>query len=91
MQRRELETAAANYSYLRGLLYIPVGGLLVLSALGNWQVGPFRHPWVFLLVALVIAAVAVSSTASTTSATAASPPRPRSRSARASRSSSRWR
>jgi hypothetical protein len=59
MQRRELETAAANYSYLRGLLYIPVGGLCVLSALGNWQVGPFRHPWVFLLVALAIAAVAV--------------------------------
>ena len=59
MQRRELETAAANYSYLRGLLYIPVGGLLVLSALGNWQVGPLRHPWVFLLVALAIAAVAV--------------------------------
>ena len=59
MQRRELETAAAKYWYLRGLLYIPVGGLLVLSALGNWQVGPFRHPWVFLLVALAIAAVAV--------------------------------
>jgi len=60
MQRRELETAAANYSYLRGLLYIPLGGLLVLSALGNWQVGPLRHTWAFLLVVLVIAAVAVA-------------------------------
>ena len=59
MQRRELETAAVKYSSLRGLLYIPVGGLLVLSALGNWQVGPLRHPWVFLLAALAIAAVAV--------------------------------
>jgi len=59
MQRRELETAAANYSYLRGLLYIPVGGLCVLSALGNWQVGPFRRSWVFLLVALAIGAVAL--------------------------------
>ena len=60
MQRRELETAAANYSYLRGLFYIPLGGLLVLSALGNWQVNPFRHTWVFLLTALAIAAVAVA-------------------------------
>jgi 4-hydroxybenzoate polyprenyltransferase len=60
MQRRELETAAANYSYLRGLLYLPVGGLLVLAALGNWQVGPFRHAWLFLLVALAIAAVGVA-------------------------------
>jgi 4-hydroxybenzoate polyprenyltransferase len=60
MQRRELETAAANYSYLRGLLYLPVGGLCVLAALGNWQVGPLRHAWVFLLAALAIAAVAVA-------------------------------
>jgi hypothetical protein len=49
MQRRQLETAAANYSYLRGLLFIPVGGLCILAALGNWQVGPLRHSWVFLL------------------------------------------
>jgi hypothetical protein len=56
MQRRELETAAAKYSYLRGLLYLPLGGLFVLAALGNWEVGPFRHTWVFLLVALAIAA-----------------------------------
>ena len=60
MQRRELETAAANYSYLRGLFYLPLGGLFVLSALGNWQVGPFRHAWVFLLVVLAIAAVAAA-------------------------------
>jgi hypothetical protein len=60
MQRRELETAAANYSYLRGLLYIPLGGLFVLSALGNWQVGPVRHTWAFLLVALALAVVAVA-------------------------------
>ena len=24
MQRRQLETAAANYSYLRGLLFVPL-------------------------------------------------------------------
>ena len=60
MQRRELETAAANYSYLRGLLYIPVGGLFVLGALGNWEVGPLRHAWVFLLVALAIGALGLA-------------------------------
>jgi hypothetical protein len=60
MQRRELETAAANYSYLRGLLYIPLGGLFVLAALGNWELGPLRHTWVFLLVALALAAVAAA-------------------------------
>jgi hypothetical protein len=60
MQRRELETAAANYSYLRGLLYIPLGGLFALAALGNWEVGPLRHTWFFLLVALVLAALAAA-------------------------------
>jgi hypothetical protein len=54
MQRRQLETAAANYFYLRGLLFIPLGGLSVLAALGNWQVGPLRHSWVFLVVAVGI-------------------------------------
>jgi hypothetical protein len=54
MQRRELENAAANYSYLRGLLFIPLGGLCILSALGNWGVGPLRHPWVFIVVAVAI-------------------------------------
>ena len=60
MQRRELETAAANYSYLRGMLCIPLGGLFILAALGNWEVGPFRHTWVFLLVALAIGVVALA-------------------------------
>jgi hypothetical protein len=54
MQRRQLETAAANYTYLRGLFFIPLGGLFVLAALGNWQVGPLRHSWVFVLVAVVL-------------------------------------
>jgi hypothetical protein len=56
MQRRDLEGAAAKYSYLRGLFFIPLGGLCVLAALGNWAVGPFRHTWVFLLVAGLLAA-----------------------------------
>lgn len=56
MQRRALETAAANHSYLRGLLFLPVGALCILAALGNWAVGPLRHAWAFLLTALVIGA-----------------------------------
>jgi hypothetical protein len=54
VQRRHLEAAAANYSYLRGLLFIPAGVLFVLAALGNWDVGPIRHSWVFLGAVLVI-------------------------------------
>ena len=56
MQRRSLEMAAANYSYLRGLLFIPVGALCILAALGNWKVGPLRHTWAFLVTAVVIGA-----------------------------------
>jgi hypothetical protein len=57
MQRRQLEMAAANYFYLRGLLFIPLGGLFILAALGNWQVGPLRHSWAFLLVLVAIGLV----------------------------------
>jgi len=54
MERKTLESAAANYSYLRGLLSIPVGIVLIVAALGNWKWGPLRHAWVF--VACVLAA-----------------------------------
>jgi len=54
MQRKSLETAAANYSYLRGLLFLPAGALLILSALGNEQVGPLRHAWVFVVLACAL-------------------------------------
>jgi hypothetical protein len=57
MQRRDLEAAAANYSYLRGLLFIPLGGLCILSALGNWGVGPLRQTWAFLVVAVALGLV----------------------------------
>jgi hypothetical protein len=57
MQRRDLETAAASYSYLRGLLFIPLGGLAILAALGNWKVGPLRHTWAFLVVAAALGLV----------------------------------
>src|SRR4051794_17562705 len=55
MERRTLETAAAHYSYLRGLLFLPAGGLLILSALANWEVGPLREAWVFPVVAVALA------------------------------------
>src|SRR3954451_4034206 len=59
MKRRTLETAAAHYSYLRGLLFIPLGGLLILSALANWEVGPLRETWGFPLAVLALGAVCV--------------------------------
>ena len=54
MERKTLESAAANYSYLKGLLLIPVGIVFIVAALGNWKWGPLRHAWVF--VACVLAA-----------------------------------
>jgi hypothetical protein len=48
MERKTLESAAANYSYLRGYLSIPLGILLIVAALGNWGWGPLRHTWVFV-------------------------------------------
>jgi hypothetical protein len=59
MQRRHLETAAANYTYLRGLLFIPGGALGIVAALGNWGVGPLRHSGVFFAAVLVIGAAAL--------------------------------
>jgi hypothetical protein len=57
MQRTKLETATAKYTYLRGLFFLPLGVLLILAALGNWEVGPLRHSWVFPVAALAIGAV----------------------------------
>lgn len=54
MQRDELERTAAIHTYLRGALAIPAGLLFLLAALGNWEVGPFRHHWVFIAGVLVI-------------------------------------
>jgi hypothetical protein len=44
--RKDLEGAAASYWHLRGLLYLPVGALLLLSALFNTDFGP---DWGFLV------------------------------------------
>jgi hypothetical protein len=55
MDRTELEKAGASYWHLRGLLYVPVGALLIVSALFNASVvGP---DWAFL-IAVAAAGVA---------------------------------
>lgn len=59
MQRKSLETAAANYSYLRGLFSIPLGAMFVLAALANWGVGPLRHVWAFPIAGAVVAATCI--------------------------------
>ncbi len=56
MQRTKLESAVAENSHLRGLFALPLGGLMLLSALGNWQVGPLREDWVFVGCALLLLA-----------------------------------
>jgi len=51
IERKDLETAAATYSYLRGLFYIPGGALLIVAALANSGVGLLRHVWAFPVAA----------------------------------------
>ena len=59
MDRKKLESAAATYPYLRGLLSIPVGVLFILAALTNVEWGPLRHLWVFGVSILVVGAAYV--------------------------------
>jgi len=56
MERKELETAAAHVTYLRGLLAIPIGLLFIITGLGNLGWGPLENPVVFLGFLLVLAA-----------------------------------
>jgi hypothetical protein len=42
---------APDHSRLRGLSAVPIGALLIVSALMTWQVAPFANGWVLLLVA----------------------------------------
>ncbi|MEA2900925.1 MAG: hypothetical protein QOH36_812 [Actinomycetota bacterium] len=54
MERKQLEAAAASNHYLRGLLAIPFGMVLIASGLGNMEWGPFRELWT-VPVAIVLA------------------------------------
>jgi hypothetical protein len=57
VDRRQLQAAATEYPYLRGLFSVPVGLLCIVAALGNWAWGPFAHAWVFVLALVVVALV----------------------------------
>ena len=50
MERKTLESAGARYSMLRGLIGLPIGIIVVACALGNLNLGPFRHIWVVWIV-----------------------------------------
>ena len=60
MDRRELERSAARVTYLRGLLAIPFGLLLLASAAGNLNWGPYRNGMVFIATLVVLAAVGLA-------------------------------
>jgi heme O synthase-like polyprenyltransferase len=54
MDRAQLQSAAAEYPYLRGLFLIPLGVVFVASAIGNWG-----YDWVFLATLPLAAAAAL--------------------------------
>jgi hypothetical protein len=56
MERKELEAAAAQVTYLRGLLAIPIGMLFIITGLGNLGWEPLGNPLVFLGFLLVLGA-----------------------------------
>jgi hypothetical protein len=56
MERKELETAAAHVTYLRGLLATPLGMMFIITGLGNLGWGPLGDPLVFIGFLLVLAA-----------------------------------
>jgi hypothetical protein len=60
MERRELESAAVQVTYLRGLLAVPLGLLFIVTGLGNLRWGPFIHDWVFVASVVVLAGAALA-------------------------------
>jgi hypothetical protein len=62
MERKHLESAVADVTYLRGLLAVPMGLLWILTGLGNLRWGPFASNWVFVgcLAAIGAAALAIT-------------------------------
>ncbi len=55
MDRRELETAAARSTYLRGLTALPLGLLFVLTGVGNLGWRPLGNPFAFGASLVVLA------------------------------------
>jgi len=54
MERKDLESAAAQVTYLRGLLAVPLGLLFIATGLGNLGWGPFAESWVFIVALALI-------------------------------------
>jgi hypothetical protein len=56
MKRTELTAAVADTTYLRGLMSVPIGGLFLLTGLGNlgwdWLASPWTYGPCVLLLAL---------------------------------------
>ncbi len=58
MQRQELESAALQITYWRGLLAVPAGLCAILIGLGNLRWGVFANDWIFVAaLAVVLGAV----------------------------------
>jgi hypothetical protein len=60
MERKELERSAARVTYLRGLLAVPFGLVLLASAAGNLEWGPYRNGVVFIATVLVMGAAGLA-------------------------------
>ena len=59
MERKNLESAAVSYPYLRGLFSIQLGIAFILAGLTNLKWGPLSHIWVFCVSVLVVGAAYV--------------------------------
>ena len=55
MERKQLESVAAQYPHLRGLFLAPLGLIVIASGLGNMRWGPFRELWTVPVVYVVSA------------------------------------
>jgi heme/copper-type cytochrome/quinol oxidase subunit 3 len=56
MDRKQIEQAAAANHYLRGLVALPLGIVLIAAALGNMEWGPFRALWLVPVVIVLAGA-----------------------------------
>ncbi len=59
MDRNSLLEAGPTYTYLRGLLAVPIGVLFLLAGATNLEWGPFGSPWLFWIGALSCLAAGV--------------------------------
>jgi hypothetical protein len=60
MERRELERSATRVTYLRGLLAVPFGLVLLASAAGNLEWGPYRNGGAFIATVVVLGALGLA-------------------------------